>query len=160
MLSPGLPFIKCLLSSVDVRCFLGGTARVQRGALLTFSRRFMCPPGSVNCGPGIYGASLPRRHKALVFINVNAPDLYLSVKLYVAVERCVNEEGRDGMDRQTDGWRRGRRWRLRGGGGRFPMTPPSSPFVSFLATFVTRGCRFCRRSITDVTRRSCRTTPG
>lgn len=103
VLSPGLPFIKCLLSAVDVRCFLGGTARVQHGALLTFSRRFMCPPGSVNCGPGIYSASLPRRHKALVFINVNAPDLYLSVKLYVAVERCVNEEGRDGMDRRMDG---------------------------------------------------------
>lgn len=63
----------------------------------------MCPPGSVNCGPGIYSASLLRRHKALVFINVNAPDLYLSVKLYVAVERCVNEEGRDGMDRRMDG---------------------------------------------------------
>lgn len=63
----------------------------------------MCPPGSVNCGPGIYSASLPRRYKALVFINVNVSDLYVGVKLYVAVERCVNEEGRDWMDGQTDG---------------------------------------------------------
>lgn len=76
---------------------------MQRGALLTFSRRFMCPPGSVNCGPGIYSVSLPRRYKALVFINVNVSDLYVSVKLYVAVERCVNEEGWDWMDRRTDG---------------------------------------------------------
>lgn len=40
------------------------------------------------------------------------------------------------------------------------MPSSSSPLFSFLATFVLRDCRFCRRSITDVTRRSCHTTPG
>lgn len=50
---------------------------------------------------------------------------------------------------------------LERGGKRFPMMPSSSsPPFSFLATFVTRDCRFCRRSITDVTCRSCHTTPG
>lgn len=63
--------------------------------------------GTVNRGPGIYNSSLPRRRKALVFINVNARDLYLNVGFMSAWKRCVNEEGRrrrgGGTDGQTDG---------------------------------------------------------
>lgn len=40
------------------------------------------------------------------------------------------------------------------------MPSSSSPLFSLLATFATRDCRFCHRSITDVTRWSCHTTPG
>lgn len=69
--------------------------------------------GTVNRGPGIYNSSLPRRHKALVFINVNARDLHLNVSFMSPWKRCVNEEGRRGgrggemgmgrTDGQTDG---------------------------------------------------------
>lgn len=58
--------------------------------------------GTVNHGPGIYNTSLPSHHKTLMFINVNAPDLYLNV-IYMSQLKGVlmREDGEGGG--KTDG---------------------------------------------------------
>lgn len=61
--------------------------------------------GTVNHGPGIYNTSLPSHHKTLMFINVNAPDLYLNV-IYMSQLKGVLMRG-DGEARRGEA-RRGR----------------------------------------------------
>lgn len=57
--------------------------------------------------PAIYDTSLPSRHKTLVFINVNARDLYLNV-IFTSQQNGVlmRRDGEAGGE-----WKEGRRMR-------------------------------------------------
>ena len=58
--------------------------------------------GTVNHGPGIYNTSLPSHHKTLMFINVNACDLYLNV-IYMSQLKGVLMRGDGGKEGGRDG---------------------------------------------------------
>lgn len=83
-------------------------SRVQQSVLVKVLLAVYVSAGTVNRGPGIYNTSLPSHHKTLMFINVNARDLYLNVifmsQLKGVLMRRDGEEGGGGKsDGQTDG---------------------------------------------------------
>lgn len=84
------------------------SAAPQQRALVKVPSAVYVSAGTVNHGPGIYNTSLPSHHKTLMFINVNAPDLYLNV-IYMSQLKGVlmrgDAEGRrgGGRDLRTDG---------------------------------------------------------
>lgn len=71
--------------------------------------------GAANYGPGIYNGSLPSHHKTLMFINVNARDLYLNVIFMSRLKGVLmRREAAGRCDAQTDRRRCQMRGTLRG----------------------------------------------
>lgn len=86
---------------------------MQRCVLVKVLLAVYVSAGTVNHGRGIYNTSLPSHHKTLMFINVNAYDLYLNViymsQLKGVLMRRDGEEGGGWRARRTD--RQGRQMR-------------------------------------------------
>lgn len=77
-------------------------AATARGVLVKVLSAVYVSAGTVNHGPGIYNTSLPSHHKTLMFINVNACDLYLNV-IYMSQLKGVLMRRREAVtDRQTE----------------------------------------------------------
>lgn len=70
------------------------SAATQRSVLVKVLSAVYVSAGTVNHGPGIYNTSLPSHHKTLMFINVNASDLYLNV-IYMSQLKGVLMKGDD-----------------------------------------------------------------
>lgn len=88
--------------SSDVVCVTAGCCCVLVKALSVV----YVSAGTVNYGPGIYNASLRSHHKTLMFINVNACDLFLNVTHAPQLKGALmsgGEAGRGGGRRLTDG---------------------------------------------------------
>lgn len=79
---------------------------MQRCVLVKVLLAVYVSAGTVNHGRGIYNTSLPSHHKTLMFINVNAYDLYLNViymsQLKGVLMRRDGEEGGGWRARRTD----------------------------------------------------------
>lgn len=87
-------------------------SRVQQSVLVKVLLAVYVSAGTVNHGPGIYNTSLPSHHKTLMFINVNARDLYLNVIFMSQLKGALMR--RDGVERVTDGQTDRRRCQMRG----------------------------------------------
>lgn len=76
------PLISYLVASLDLRCCLHGGQQSEATLCRVHAKELSAvyvSAGTVNHGPGIYNTSLQSHHKTLMFINVNARDLYLNV---------------------------------------------------------------------------------
>lgn len=120
------------------------SAAPQQRALVKVPSAVYVSAGTVNHGPGIYNTSLPSHHKTLMFINVNAPDLYLNV-IYMSQLKGVlmrgDAEGRRGGG-ETYGRTDRRRCQMRGMKNEFPATT----FTPRVFLFFTLCSAICQES--------------